>query len=494
MKKYTLLIATLLLAFTLGGCGEEKVARETSVQQTAKEVEIFDLSREKAQLTFTKTAIANSESSSYVMPQVSGNITDIKVKGGDKVEKGQTLVSLGESLSTDISNIQYQSAKEGLSLSEQAKTITEDSIKYSLSTASDGVYTAYNSYLNAVQTKTNAENTFDLQYDNALLALDNAEENYRTAKDNYNDLQDTIDDLENDLYRLSPNDAGYSQIESSLDQAESQLSSLRMAKNAADNGVEQAENAIDLLEENFDAQLNQLDFAINNAYSQYQIARKQYYQAANSADLQKIQSESALLQAETSAKTTQLQQQYRNIKAPIAGIITEISAEEGNMASPGQVLMTIESQDSLLIKTGINFDEKELVAIGDTVTIEADGKTVEGEISAILPSANSQTKKIDLEIIVEEPEKIIPGSFIKINFNPDTKSAIYIPLNSIFTAKGENYVRLVENDSIAIKTVEVGKVFGDYIEILGGLNGNEKIIKASTAFLEEGDKIKIVND
>lgn len=494
MNKRILLILALLIPLTLSGCGENKVAREEPTQELSKEVEVFDLRNDEAELSFKKTAIANSENASFVMAQVTGNITDIKVKVGDEVKKGQTLISLGESLSTDISSIQYQSAQEGLALSEEAKSITEDSIRYSLSNAQDSVYASYDAYMNSLQNRATAEDSFDIQYDNALLALDNAEENYRTAKDNYNDLQDTIDDLEDDLWDLSPSDPGYDSIESALDQAESQLSTLRMAKNAAANGVEQAENAIDLLEENFDSQLSQLDFATNNAYRQYQIAKKQYYQAANSADLQKIQSESSLLQAETSAATAQLQQQYRNIKAPISGVVTEISAEKGNPASPGQALMKIESADSLVIKTAINFDEKELVAVGDSVIIGSDEGKIEGEISAISPSANSQTKKIDIEIVVEDPEKITPGSFIDIQFSPNQGNRTYIPLNCVFTANGEDQVRIIQNNRVSFKQVELGKIFGDYIEVLGGLNGSEKIIKSTTSFLEEGDKVEVINN
>lgn len=102
------------------------------------------------------------------------------------------------------------------------------------------------------------------------------------------------------------------------------------------------------------------------------------------------------------------------------------------------------------------------------------------------------TKKIDVEI--ETSADIIPGSFVKISFSPSTKKTIFVPLNSINLKPEGKCVNIVNNDFVVeYKEVQTGQIIGDYIEITDGLKGNEKIIKAVTIYVEEGEKVALAN-
>ena len=160
------------------------------------------------------------------------------------------------------------------------------------------------------------------------------------------------------------------------------------------------------------------------------------------------------------------------------------------MTAPGQVLLKIESTGDLTIKTSVNTSEAELINLEDKVKITANNKDYEGEIVSISPTPNEVTKKIDIEIEVDDSEGLSAGSFVKVHFVSTPTNQIYIPLNSILISDGKKLAKTVlDNNTILCKPIETGQIIGDYIEVLSGLDGDEQIISSITSFLEDGEKV-----
>lgn len=104
------------------------------------------------------------------------------------------------------------------------------------------------------------------------------------------------------------------------------------------------------------------------------------------------------------------------------------------------------------------------------------------------------TKKIDVEIEIDKTSKINSGSFVKITFSPSPKKNIFVPLNSIQLTPTDKIVNVIDSDFVVqYKKVETGQIIGDYIEIIDGLKGNEKIIKTTTIYVEDGEKVALAN-
>jgi HlyD family secretion protein len=517
MKKIlSMLITTILITTLLTGCGEEetadsedKVSRDQNSIKQVKEVEIFQLGKDIPLLSFTKTATANSEQINQISAQISGNITDIHVKVGDKVEKNDLLITLGDSIVTDSAQIQYETALKSLNLALESQKITDQTVIQNIEMATISVRTAQNSYSNAVNSKRNSENTFNEQYENADLAVENAEKAYKLAKNAYNDLSDTVEDLEDDIDDLedeidqlpynsslrSSLESQLHQLENSLDSAERQEDSAKYSKETAQNAIEQAENALTLTEKNLNAQFDQLDFAITTAYNQYHSTLKQFESTVSSTDLQQINVENQILQARAAVKSAKLNINQKHVQTHIDGTITSLLVEESDTVAPGTPLIIVENPENLLIKTTLNVDEADFVEEGDKVEIAGNRKVYEGKVISKSPSLNAVTKKIDLEIIIEEENDLTPGEFVKVKFKKEETVRLFVPLNSVFLIDSQNIVKIINNqNTIDYQEVETGKVIGSYIEITSGLDENEKIVKTTEAFIEEGDKVKIIKN
>jgi len=435
----SIVIATTLL-FTACGAPEEQLVMQ---DPPAKQVEIFTVGKTEASLTMKKSGQVESGKTAVIIPETAGQITDIKVKIGDKVNKNQVVVTLGDSLSTDATNISYEASLQSLNLLDALKVKTDYSAQKDIEAVMIGYYSAKESLENTINSKDSAEDLYEEQHDY---------------------LEDQLDALE-DLPNYEDNQT-YQQLDSQLEQAEI----------------------------GHETSMDQIDFGIEMAKKQLESAIIAVEGVQIKYSMQLIQLDSTLLQAKSGADISRLQKEAQNVRSTIDGTITSIQATEGNQTAPGQILMTVSNLEDLKITTSVNEKEIPLLKTGDTVVItNTAGKHI-GTISTISPTLSSFDNKIAIEIIPEKDANLIGGSIVDITFTPNTNS-IFIPLKMVTIEDTNYYVKVInlskdgKDKTITKKSVLTGRILGEYIEITSGLTKGDVVATSSTTFLQEGDKI-----
>lgn len=489
--------ATLSLTLILAGCGTAEETDNGKInrgESQAKSVAIFEIGKDIPALELEKTAISSAEYIAKVSPEINGEVRDIKVEVGDIVQTGATLISLGDSLSTDQIDLQYQTSQKAAQLSEESKNTTQYSGEQTIQAAQLGMISAEKSYNTAVTNKENTVKLFSDQYENAQIAIDNAKLSYANSRDNLRDLEDLLDDTKDQLYDIQDQndpalDATEKQLKSSIASLETQVRNAELGVDIANNGIKQAELALDQLADNYRSQFTQLNSAITQSEIQYQSAVNQYEQAQAGAKLQAIGAESQALQSRSAAQSATLNENSKNIKAPIAGRITEINTSIGNLVSPGQVLIKIENDQIISVRTSVNASEAKFIVLGDEVRIEYQGAKIKGNIVSISPTLDEVSKKVDIEIELPKSAQLATGDFVKVYFNIHPVRTYFVPINSIFIEDNQKFVRTVENGKVKFASVEIGEIFGEYAEVLTGIKKGDKVISTVESFLEEGEKV-----
>jgi RND family efflux transporter MFP subunit len=440
IKKIGALLAALAI-FSSCGTTEQPT---TNQEPPAKQVSVFTVGQSTAPLSFTKSGQVESSKTAFVMPEIAGKITQIKVKVGDKVGKNQTLITLGNSLSTEATNISYDTALKGLDLLDTSKLKMDYSAQKDIQSVMIGYYSAKEALETAIKTKENSEDLYDEQHD--------------YLEDKVDDLEDALDEMEempdykqSESYQTTL--ATYEQLDSQLEQMEIgqdiQNDQTEMGINSAKRGLEAAILAVEGIQAKYSLQFIQLD--------------------------------SSLLQAQSGTDLAKLQKEAQNVKSPISGYVTAIQAVEGNVTAPGQILVTVQDLSSLKITTSVNENEMPLLKVGDTTSV--------GTITSISPALSSFDNKIAVEIKPEKEFSALSGSVVDIVFTPNTNS-IFVPLKTVTIEDTEYYVKLIgENNQITKRFVETGRILGEFIEITEGLNNGDRIATSSTTFLQEGDKV-----
>lgn len=464
-------ILSLIISLTLSGCNLlgtkdlEADLIDRGLPDRPKRVEIYDLNTEIPEITIKTSGIIISDTEVNLAPQIAGRISELHAQIGDKVEKGDLIATLGDSLSTDLAQLQYKTALQSLDLSNYSSYLTDFSNEQSLDQANLSLEIAEENYYNAITARDNAEEQYQAQLESLELQEDNAEEINEDAQDAYEDL--------------SPRSS------ITIDQAEKALDQTELA-------ADLSEAAINILDANYATQIDQLNYAIEIAYLQCLQALNQLEMTEGQTAFQALQSEVQLLQTESGKSSAELSYQQRYLKAPQGGTITAITVKEGNPVMPGQVIVQIQNTDSLSAKTAISKEQSRYVDTQTAVYIDTDEGEKEGKITFLSPSLNPASKKIDLEVALNEESETLPGSFITVYFQLKTDKLIAIPLNTIFIEKGKKFVKIVNGeDKIEYKEVRIKDIIGDFAIIKSGLSGKEKIVLSVDIFLTEGEQVAI---
>jgi HlyD family secretion protein len=259
----------------------------------------------------------------------------------------------------------------------------------------------------------------------------------------------------------------------------------------------------------------------------YQVELARYDSASN----QVSQARASLKQARDDlSKTT--------IYAPMAGTISALNKEQGEIAIGSQfqpdVILII--ADLSVMEAQINVDENDIVSItlGQEAEIEVDAlpdQVLKGTVSEIASSANStgvgstdQKTEFEVKITVTSPPQTLrPGMTATADvFTKTNETALSVPIQSVavrtvdqlttkgqkredaekvFTTDKDGFVEVVfcvEGGKAVAKQVKTGIQSDDLIEITDGLNENEEVVtgsyRAISKDLNNGAVVTVNND
>ena len=188
---------------------------------------------------------------------------------------------------------------------------------------------------------------------------------------------------------------------------------------------------------------------------------------------------------------------YSNITAPFNGVITSKNVKKGDMANPGQPLVSLESPGNFEVIAMV--PETEISAIKNntkvTVSIKSMNETLTGMVTEVSPSAQQTGGQYLVKIILDKTEvNVRSGMFATVVFPIERKNAttnvVLIPKAALVTKGQLSGVYTVSQSNTAVlRWLRLGKTMGDQVEVLSGLRVDETYIVNANAKLYNGVKI-----
>lgn len=251
-------------------------------------------------------------------------------------------------------------------------------------------------------------------------------------------------------------------------------------------------------------QVSQLEIQANLAQTTFERQKRLWDQ--------KIGSEMAYLQAKSNyeaqnkaVKQLKIQLDKTRIKAPFSGVIDDIMTDEGSVVSPGQSpIIRIVNLNNMYIEADVPETYVKDITKNKTVEVEFPvlNKTMDATISQAGNFINPANRTFKVEVSVpNKDENIKPNMTAKIRINDyKNNTAILIPQGIISeNASGQQYVFIVtnktENNEVQTEKaiITTGKMQGDLIEVLSGIEDGAEIIEEGARSIREGQIVKIIN-
>jgi RND family efflux transporter MFP subunit len=196
---------------------------------------------------------------------------------------------------------------------------------------------------------------------------------------------------------------------------------------------------------------------------------------------------------------------FTQIKAPSSGYILERLTEQGNLIQPGGEIIRIGDFSQVKVNVAVSELELKNLKLGKTVDVNLDAfpeQKFTGIINRISPAADQESRQIPLEILLSNPEqKINSGLLARVRFSNNENPPILIPESAlkISNLRGDNKlsntVFLLDNingkEQVITRQITMGENKNGKVEILSGLNSNDRLIVRSTDKLENGQTVRL---
>jgi RND family efflux transporter MFP subunit len=182
------------------------------------------------------------------------------------------------------------------------------------------------------------------------------------------------------------------------------------------------------------------------------------------------------------------------VLAPDGGVISARGATVGAVVGAGQELFRLVRQSRMEWRGEVTPSEVGRIRIGQKVQVTAaTGLEIAGQVRAIAPSAEPQTRNILVFVDLPRHADLKAGTFARGFFDLGQSDALTVPSQSIVVRDGSNYVFVIDAQNKASqRKVQTGRRVDERVEVLEGLKPDEAVAVQGAGFLNEADLVKVV--
>ncbi len=224
--------------------------------------------------------------------------------------------------------------------------------------------------------------------------------------------------------------------------------------------------------------------AMRDYERQKQLFEKRYISQA-ALDRAEEQYKAATAQAaahSASAMASRTESEFYVVRAPYAGVVSEVAVVLGDLAMPGKPLVTLHDPSAMRVSVAV----PQTVAAGlrDTSAAQIElPNVVNGRIrptvTQLLPSIDAATHTQELRLDLPANVAVRPGTFARVWLGttataPGTR--LWVPSGAVVRRGELTAVYVVGSDGRpSLRQVRVGPATGDRIEVLTGLTAGERV-------------------
>jgi multidrug efflux pump subunit AcrA (membrane-fusion protein) len=186
------------------------------------------------------------------------------------------------------------------------------------------------------------------------------------------------------------------------------------------------------------------------------------------------------------------------IVAPTDGILGSREVEVGSAANPNMKVATFLDINDVFAEVGIMEREINKVVVGQDVKINIDAYPdldFGGTVTNIAPMVKGKSKTLSVKVQIANPYRLLlPGMFVRVRIKIfQAKNAIIIPRPALRKVKGAYHVFTVnQNNKAEFKTVKLGYVTTDNVQITEGLNEGDLVVVEGMEELKDGAKVQVM--
>lgn len=210
-------------------------------------------------------------------------------------------------------------------------------------------------------------------------------------------------------------------------------------------------------------------------------------------------------QARVAASRAQLQvQQVRlgqtQVLAPDDGVISSRTATVGAVVNAGTELFRLIRKGRIEWRAEVTSSQLGKLTPGTRALITAtSGARLEGRVRMIGPTVDPQSRITIVFVDVNPLPGPAAGSaragmFARGDFDLGAQPALTVPQQAVVVREGFNYLmRVLPDNRVAQVKVQIGRLSGDRVEVLSGVDASMRVVASGGSFLNDGDLVRVTD-
>lgn len=192
----------------------------------------------------------------------------------------------------------------------------------------------------------------------------------------------------------------------------------------------------------------------------------------------------------------------KTIRAPFAGVLGIRRVNLGQNLGDSDAIVSLQRLDTVHVEFVLPQQQVGQVLSGATVRVATDalpGKTLEGRLSVVEPLADSATRTVRMQAVLDNPGEVLrPGMFVNVGVVlPDRREVVLVPSTAVLYAAYSDSVFVVEpaggnaTDGLALRQqfVTLGERRGDFVAVAKGLQPGQTVVSTGVFKYRNGQSV-----
>jgi RND family efflux transporter MFP subunit len=190
---------------------------------------------------------------------------------------------------------------------------------------------------------------------------------------------------------------------------------------------------------------------------------------------------------------------FKRVLAPFPGVITRRNVDIGDLIDSNKPLFLLSQTDPLRVYVNVPQAYAQLVRQGQPATVtqaELRGRSFKGQVARTAASIDASNRTMQVEIALPNKDgALLPGAFVNVELAAAPSGALTVPSNALlFRSQGVLVAKVDGSGNVRLQQVRLGRNFGEAVEVIEGLQGNESLVLNPSDSLADGEKVQVVAD
>jgi RND family efflux transporter MFP subunit len=231
-------------------------------------------------------------------------------------------------------------------------------------------------------------------------------------------------------------------------------------------------------------------------FKRFDTLQQQGFVSGQAIDVRRAQRDAAVARAVVADN----QLRYASLNADVAGVVSAVLAEPGQVVAAGQPVVRVARNDALEVLIAVPESRIEALAelqrsgASAKVTLwAAPRKTYQGKVREISPQADAITRTYAVRVALTDADPVVRLGMTAtvVMAAPAAEPAWLIPPPALFQQGNQPAVWVIDNDNrVHLRPIKVASIDERAVRVIGGVQDGEEIVAAGAHKLIENELVR----